>query len=140
MPKAMHPSQFQVDQAWIAFKLNYRPIRTSRDEWCNCVCLMDAASVFILGTEFFLADEREPSNLVARRLLDKGFAHHEKFPTMLFIPTGQFETDLPGEAERQGITVVRVSEKKLLPFIREARDGFNQYQVAQEKAEQAPFN
>ena len=130
----LHPSQFQVNEAWIAFKLNDAPIRTNQEGAFNCVCLMDAASCFILANAFFPIHESEPSTLEVRRLIEKGWAHRQELPAKLFVPTGQFPTHLSEEAERWGITVVRVLEGKLIPFIREAREGFKQYVAAQRSA------
>ena len=131
----MHPNQFQVNEAWIAFKLNDAPIRTAQDGSFNCVCLMDAASCFILANSFFSNHESEPSTIEVRHLIETGRAHRQELPAKLFVPTGQFPTHLPEEAELQGITVVRVPEGKLIPFIREAREGFKQYVAAQRSAE-----
>lgn len=48
----LHPQQFEVNEAWIAFRLNGAPVRTERDGDFNCIALMDAASCFILGSQF----------------------------------------------------------------------------------------
>ena len=130
----MHPNQFQVDEAWIVFKLNDEPLRTDRDGLFNIVCLMDAASCFILGNAFVEIDQAEPSTMEFADLLEKGWAHHQQLPTTLFVPIGQFPTDVPEEAERQGITVKRVKEGELIPFIREARQFFKQYERRQQSA------
>jgi hypothetical protein len=63
---ALHPRQFQVNEAWIAFQLNDLPINAGKDGWFNCVCLMDAASCYILGTELIPASEAEPAKGQAR--------------------------------------------------------------------------
>ncbi len=123
----MHPNQFQVNEAWIVFKLNNTPIRTAQDGWFNCVCLMDAASCFILGNAFASADELEPSSGGVRQLFEKAWQHHQEFPIKLFIPVGQFPTKVPEEAEALGIEVVRVPVGQLRTFIREAIDGFEHY-------------
>ena len=123
----LHPNQFQVNEAWIAFKLNDTPIDTEQDGSFNCICLMDAASCFILGNTFVPTNESEPSKLEARRLLKKGWTHHKKFPTTLFVPTHQFQTNLPVEAESQGIAVVPIHESQLLAFIGDARQGFREH-------------
>ena len=123
----LHPNQFQVDEAWIAFKLNDAPIQTEEEGSFNCVCIIDAASCFILGNAFVPTGESEISKSEARRLLKTGWSRHEKFPTTLFVPTGQFQNNLPSEAEREGITVVPVHESQLLVFIGEAREGFREH-------------
>ena len=127
----LHPNQFQVNEGWIAFKLNDAPIYTAEEGSFDCVCLMDAGSCFILGNTVVPVHESEPSILEVRQLLETGWAHKEQLPTTLFVPTGQFEKNLPAEAERQGIIVVRVKESELMPFIREARQAFKQHRAAQ---------
>lgn len=122
----LHPSQFQVNEAWIAFQLNDDPIRTERDGSFNCVGLMDAASCFILGTAFVPVDASEPTKLEARRLLKTGWGHKKQFPTTIFVPSGQFVTILPSEAKRSGISVVPVQESQLQIFIGEARQSFKE--------------
>jgi len=74
---------------------------------------MDAASCFILGTEFVSANSTEPSQQESRRLLKAGYSHKQQYPKMIFIPTNQPAGTLSAEAERQGIAVVRVPEAEL---------------------------
>ena len=120
------PSQFQVNEAWIAFKLNDAPVVTEVDGDFNVLALMDAASCMILGTEFVRADSSEPSHLESKRLLKGGYSHKQQFPKKLFIPTNQAADLLSVEAERNKIIVVRVPEELLLIFIGEAREGCHQ--------------
>ncbi len=121
------PSQFQVNEAWIAFKLNNAPVVTEVDGDFNVLALMDAASCMILGTEFIRAGSLEPSPLESKRLLKGGHSHKQQFPKKLFIPTNQAADLLSVEAERYKIFVDRVPEEQLLIFIGEARDGFQQH-------------
>jgi hypothetical protein len=123
----VHPNHFQVNEAWIVFKLNDRSIRTAQDGSFNCFCLMDAASCFILGEALIPTSEPEPSKTEVLRLLRSAWAHKQEFPVKLFVPSGQFPINLPEEAESQGIEVVRVPEGQLIPFIGEARAAFRQY-------------
>ena len=122
----LHPKQFQVNEAWIAFKLNDAPIPTGSDGDFNFMALMDAASCFILSSTLVSASAAEPSKMQAKRLLKEGKAHKQQLPKTLFIPTGQPANELTVEAERQGITVVRVPEDQLLVFVGEAREGFRE--------------
>lgn len=123
----MHPNQFQVNEAWIVFKLNDAPVLTESDGDFNFICLMDAASCFILSSAPVSVNATEPSKMEVRRLLEQGQAHKQQLPKTLFIPTGQPANFLSLEAERQGITVVRVPEDHLLLFIGEAREDFKKH-------------
>ena len=121
------PRQFQIDEAWIAFKLNDAPILTEADGDFNVLALMDAASCFILGTEFFPADSMEPSELESKRLLKGGYSKHQQWPETLLISTNLAAAILCIEAKRHGIAVVQVSEEQLLVCIGDAREGFQEH-------------
>lgn len=118
------PSQFQINETWIVFKLNDVPVSTIADGDFNVFALMDAASCFILGTGFISANSTEPSQQESMRLLKAGYSHKQQYPKMMFIPTNQPASILCTEADLQGIAVVRVKEEELLVFIDEARQGF----------------
>jgi hypothetical protein len=76
----LHPKQFEVNEAWIAFRLNGSPVRTERDGDFNCLALMDAASCFILGSEFIPITAAEPTRAQLRRLLKNAQRHKEQLP------------------------------------------------------------
>jgi hypothetical protein len=120
----LHPEQFEVNEAWIAFRLNRAPIRTEHDGEFDCIALMDAASCFILSTELFPVDDAEPGQAQARRLLEAGQSHKQQWPGTLFVAKEELFDLLVQEATRQAINVVRISERDLLIFTREARDAF----------------
>ena len=128
----LHPKQFEVNEAWIAFRLNNAPIRTERDGDFNCIALMDAASCFILGSEFIPVTAEEPTQVEFRRLLKNAQRHKQQLPKTLFVPRGDVAALLTREAAQQNIDVVRVPERELLIFIGEARQGFA------ERFEEAP--
>jgi len=123
----LEPSQFQVNETWITFKLNDAPVSTDADGDFNIIALMDAASCFILGTEFVNTNSSEPSQLESKRLLKAGQSHKQQYPKTIYIPTNQAASILSTEAELHGITVVRVPEDQLLAFIGEARQGFQEH-------------
>jgi hypothetical protein len=120
----LHPNQFEVNEAWIAFRLNNAPVRTQQDGDFNCIALMDAASCYILGTQFVPVQDAEPSTLHSRELLIAGRAHKRQLPKTLFLAAEELADALAREARRQKVEVVRVAEMDLLPFIGEARSSF----------------
>ena len=122
----LHPNQFQVNEAWIIFKLNEAPISTTLDGDFNFIALMDAASCFILSSVPVATSAAEPSKMEAKRLLKEGQTHKQQLPKTLFIPSDQLANILTTEAERQGIRVVRVPEDQLLLFVGDARESFKE--------------
>lgn len=123
----LHPNQFQVNEAWIAFQLNDEPIVTMLEGSFNCVCLMDAASCFILGQILVPSDRPEPSAFEANRLLGLGLAHGRGYPSRLLVPEGRYKKDLAAEAKRRKITFLPVPASHLLPFTAEARASFREF-------------
>ena len=97
----LHPNQFQVNEAWIMFKINDTPIPTDRDGDFNLFALMDAASCFILSSLTVSAKAEQPTELESKELLKKGWAHKQELPKTLFIPTHQAANALQIEAERR---------------------------------------
>ena len=126
MKSELHPNQFQVNQAWIVFQLNEMPIHTEQDGSFHCICLMDAASCYLLGSELIPSAEVEPSPMQARHMLTAAWAKKGEFPQTLFVPAGRFPGTLKAEAERLGIAVITASEDQLLVFIGDAREGYRQ--------------
>jgi len=123
----LHPSEFQVNEAWIVFRLNEAPISTERDGDFSVIALMDAASCFILGVEFVPVTFAEASEMEVKRLIKSGKSHKQQLPKMLYIPENLVADVLCTEAERNGIVVVRVPEEQLLVFIGEAREGLKEH-------------
>jgi hypothetical protein len=123
----LHPNQFQINEAWIAFKLNDEPIHTKIDGDFDFLALMDAASCFILSSVPMPAQVSEPTQMESKRLLEQGKSHRMQFPKTLFIPIEQSARFLVAEAERDSIEVVRVEEYQLLIFISEARDALREH-------------
>ena len=71
--------------------------------------------------------EPQPSPLESLRLLETGWAHKKQLPKTLFVPTGQFQTNLTAQAKDKGIEVISVVENQLLVFTGEARQSFRQF-------------
>jgi hypothetical protein len=123
----LHPSQFQVNEAWIAFQLNELPIETMRDGSFNCVALMDAASCLILGNTFLPTTMPAPSPMELRRLLQAGWEHKRQYPTTLLVPKGQLAAVATTEATLCGIEVIPVEEHHLLSLVGDARQSFRDF-------------
>lgn len=124
----LHPSQFEVGDAWIAFRLNDRPIVTLEDGSFNCVSIMDAASCYIFDAAMVpTAADEAMSQFHARRLLQAALSKSGRYPATMFVPEGQFQAALAAEAARKSISVVSVPESQLLVFTGEAIAGYREH-------------
>ena len=120
----LHPKQFEVNEAWVAFRVNDAPIQTDRDGDFNCIALMDAASCYIFGLELVSVTAGEPTRAQFRRMLKKAKRHKQQLPKMLFVAREDVADVVTHAATQQNIDVVQVSENELLIFTREAREAF----------------
>lgn len=123
----LHPRQFEVNEAWIAFRINNAPVRTEREGDFNCLALMDAASCFILGSAFISVTLAEPTRAQFRHMLEDAKRHKQQLPKTLFVSRDDVADQVTLEATQHGIDIVRVPESELLIFIGEARDGFAEH-------------
>jgi len=122
-----HPRDYTVNEAWIVFRLNEAPVRTERDGDLDVVCLMDAASCYILGMEFVAAGAAEVPAPVAEGLIETGRAAANGLPKKLWLSSGLGAARIAAVAKRAGIEAERVPDKDLTAFLSEARQGFREH-------------
>ena len=123
----LHPSQFYVNEAWIFFKLNDRPISTEIDGEFDVFALMDAASLYTLGSEFIPVASLDSAIAEMRRLLEVAQSHKRAWPSKLLVAARIPVTGLVAEAEGLGIVVSTVTNDEIAVFTREARQGFKEH-------------
>lgn len=123
----MKPSDFEVNQAWIAFKINSRPLKTGEGDF-NVFVIIDAASTFILGQAFAPAGEESPDESEVEPIFLEGWSHHQRWPERLILP-GRHSPDnsFAKVATQHGITVVDMTEKELRPILSEPRKAFREF-------------
>lgn len=120
----LDPSQFFPNDAWIFFRLNDAPIVTAEDGDFDVLCLMDAASCYILGNDFVpILDDADPGQIAAGLLAaaqDQGGC----FPKKLFV-SDEFAIDrFVSLAKTIGAELTSFRDEDLAPFISEAKEEF----------------
>lgn len=120
----LHPSQFAPNEAWVFFKLNNLPVSTELDGEFDVIALMDAASLFILGSEFVSVGSSGSAAPQIHQLLEAAHSHRQAWPNKLLVPQATPVDKLVAEAESLWISVAAVSEAELSTFTREAQQGF----------------
>lgn len=120
----VHPSEYSPNEAWIFFKLNHVPVSTEVEGDFDVFALMDAASLYILGTEFIPAGSLGDASLQVRGLLEAAHSQAAAWPQKLLISELNSVGNLVREAESFGISVDAVSGDELAKFTNEARQGF----------------
>ena len=123
----LHPNQFKVNDAWVAFGLNDVPVPTREDGELRFVALMDAASCFLLAavpSSFASPLSREEE---ARELFRQAWVHKEISPRQLFVVEEERYAILEMVATEIGISIMCVPSKELAVFIKEAKVGFAEH-------------
>jgi hypothetical protein len=120
-------NQYQVNQAWIVFRISDHPVKTEADGNFHIVGLMDAASGYMLGTEFVPSTTSELSQFTAKHILKNGYSQSKKYPAQLIIQRELEATCLEQEANSLGIEPSHASRSQLWPIIGEAIEGFRQH-------------
>ena len=119
-------NQYQVNQAWIVFRISDHPVRTEADGNFHVVGLMDAASGYMLGTEF-VPSTSELSQFTAKHILKSGYSQSKKYPNQLIIQRELEAKCLEQEAQSLGIELSKKTRSQLWPIIGEAIEGFRQH-------------
>jgi hypothetical protein len=122
--RMLHPKQFEVNEAWVLFRVNDAPITTDADGDCNVIALMDAASCYLLRLELVPIAAAEPTRAQFRRMLQDAQRHKQQLPKTLLVAREDVADLVTPEATEHSIDVVRVPENELLIFTSEARQAF----------------
>ena len=118
--------RFEINEAWIVFRLNEQPIPTEQDGDLDFLALMDAASRYILGVTPVAVEPSGPTPLEAKRLWKDGKTCAACLPRTLIVPTDLVAPCVIDEAERLRIALRRVEAEQLAAFIGEAQQGFRE--------------
>ncbi len=120
----LHPSQFSLNEVWILFRLNDSPVCTEENGDFHVVCLMDAASCYILGTELFSVESASVPGAVAAKLMETALNQSNEFPGQIYISSTLSAEDAQLVFTELAITVSVIPDNELSPFLSEAREGF----------------
>lgn len=120
----LEPARFEVNDAWILFQLNEAPVCTQADGDFNVLCLMDAASCYILGYEFVPDRSAGVPEFAAMRLIEAGRSQARTLPGKFLLSVELEPREFTDVAQQFGVEVSRVPEDGLAPFTSEARELF----------------
>src|SRR6056297_2731993 len=120
----VHPSDYYPNEAWIFFKLSHVPVSTELEGEFDVFAMMDAASVYILGTEFVPAGSLADADAPIRSLLNTAHPQALAWPKSLLVSEATSVANLVSEAGDSGISVEAISQAELSKFTNEACQGF----------------
>lgn len=135
-PKTLEPQDFEVNQCWLAFRVNQFPIRTPEGEH-DIYVLQDAGSMYIFGTCFAEHDAESPPESDVEALLQKAWKAREEWPDEIIVP-GKFSkrNAFARAASQFGIAIRAVPEAQLSMYIKDVQTSFEEH-LAKQRPEDA---
>ncbi len=118
------PDQFEVNDAWIAFRINDEFVFVQEDPY-DIFVLMDAASTYVLGFVFSKVVEEAPSVDEVEDLFKKAWETKQQWPKKLIVTDESAASNVfIQEAKKNGIPVDVVPISDLSPIIEPVKEIF----------------
>jgi hypothetical protein len=119
-------SQFDVNDAWVVFRLNSVPMSTEVDGDFNLLCIMDVASCYIFGNELMPVQSWDVPESAVTRLIESGTSQAQLLPHR-FLLSSEFELErFEATADQLGVEVQWATDEELLPLVSETREVFRE--------------
>ena len=118
------PDQFQVNEAWIAIRVN-EAFLFVKDEPYDIYVLMDAASAYVLGHVLSKVVDEAPSERDVKALFREAWKAKKQWAEQLIL-TGDSKAEdvFRKQAERNGLSVIIVPLSELEPIIVLLKESF----------------
>ena len=118
------PSQFRVNEAWIAIRVNEAFLYV-KDEPYDIYVLIDAGSAYVLGHVLSRVVDEAPNERDVKALFRKAWKTKNQWAEQLILtgnskPDGVFRT----QAERNGLSVKIVPLSELEPIVSPLKESF----------------
>ena len=111
------PSQFEVNEAWIAVRINEEFLFV-KDEPYDMYVLIDAASAFVLGHVLSKVVNESPDDKDVEALFREAWGAKEQWAAKLIVPENSTgENVFRAQAEKDGLCVEIVPLSDLEPII-----------------------
>jgi hypothetical protein len=120
----LEPGQFVFNETWVVFRLNDAPVTTQADGDFDVICLMDAASGYIVGNEFVPAGTGSTPHSAIAALIQTARSKSTSIASTLLLSAELGVAGSDALAARFGMEIRVVDDSALLPFVSEARQGF----------------
>ena len=126
-PKTLQPRDFQVNQTWLAYRINSAPINVDHKE-IDLYVLQDAASMFLFGNVFATAGTDFPEITQVEKLLSSAHAKRDQWPTELLLPGNpRKDNSFVIAAGQQGVKVRSVPESQLSFYIKDTQEAYEDF-------------
>lgn len=118
------PGQYDLNEVWVVFRLNSAPMVTETEGDFDVLCIMDAASCFILATDLVPDRAEELPQAMAQGLIERGRAQVQALPRKLLLASGLGLAAFEALAPELGLKAQWASEEELAPLVTNTRASF----------------
>jgi hypothetical protein len=124
---AMHPRDFTVNQTWLAYRVNQRPIQVGEGA-LDLFVLQDAASMFVFGNGFSLHEAESPGSDTIEDLFQKAFAKGHTWPQeLVLVGKPSRGNTFAASARAKGINVRSVPEAQMSLYIKDLQESLEEF-------------
>ena len=126
-PKTLQPRDYQVNETWLAYRINSAPINVDHKE-IDLYVLQDAASMFLFGNVFAAAGTDFPEIMQVEKLLSSAHAKRDQWPIELLLPgnPGQ-DNSFVIAAGKHEVKVRGVPESQLSFYIKDTQEAYEDF-------------
>ena len=123
----MQPDQFQVNQTWLAYRINVAPMQVE-GKAIDLYVLQDAASMFLFGNAFAPHGADGPAIEDVQKLLESARRKRNEWPTELVLPGKHGPANsFIQVAKREGVFVRTVPESHMSFYIKDTQEAYEQF-------------
>ena len=126
-PKTLQPGDFQVNNTWLAYRINAAPIQVERQA-IDLYVLQDAASMFLYGNVFAPHGADYPEASEVEKLMESAHAKRNEWPSEILLPGAHDPSNSFVKVAKQfGITVRFVPESQMSFYIKDTQEGYEEF-------------
>ena len=123
----MQPSDFQVNQTWLAYRINQAPLLVEGNA-IDLYVLQDAASMFLFGNAFAAPGADCPDVKEVEKLLGSAYKKGSAWPSELVLPgTHRADNAFIKAAQQHGIAVRSVPESQMSFYIKDTQEAYEEF-------------
>ena len=123
----MHPSDFQVNQTWLAYRINQTPL-FAEGKAIDLYVLQDAASMFLFGNAFAPHGEDFPPLKDVKKLMASAHAKKNEWPSELVLPGKHASSNSFAKvAADNGIALRSVPESQMSFYIKDTQESYEEF-------------
>ena len=126
-PRTMQPSDFQVNQTWLAFKITKAPLQVE-GQAVDLYVLQDAGSMFLFGHALAPHGEDYPPIGEAKRLMASAYAKRNEWPSELVLPGRRApDNSFAKVAAQNGVAQRFVPESQMSLYIKDTQESYEEF-------------